>query len=718
MRTLLVDNYDSFTYNLFDLLTQVNGKEPEVVTNDTPRPNAEKLQATYDSIVISPGPGNPSRAADVGGWGTVFECSELPILGVCLGHQSMCQYYGATVSAAPEPRHGRPSAIDNVGTGLFVGIPSPFTAIRYHSLAVSQLPELLEPIAWSRDGVVMGVRHRRLPQWGVQFHPESIGTEHGFRLIQNFAQLTADWHGTQWRSPAIVAQPPSGEPERPLVSVAPPAPSSSSAERPPARPHTHRVVFRSQPLSADPELLFATLFGASMHSFWLDSSSGGRFSFMGDTSGPESRVAVAEVDRRSVTITSAEGDQVLTRDFFDWLRDDLADWSIEAPTLPFDFGLGWVGYLGYELKAECGGDRAHRSAEPDAILLFADRAVAIDHHTGRLYLLALVPVGDEAAADDWFAETAARITALTDAVPASTPPAVTATEVAARHDAKTYRSLIDQCMLELHRGETYEVCLTNALSAQVTLDGWQTYRRLRSISPAPYSAYLRSESLSVLSTSPERFLRIDADGLLESKPIKGTRPRGRDAVEDAALIQDLRSNPKDRAENMMIVDLVRNDLGRSAIAGSVHVPHLFEVETYATVHQLVSTVRACKRADVSSVDAVRRAFPGGSMTGAPKIRTMQIIDRLEGGPRGIYSGAIGYFSLTGAVDLGMTIRTVVVKPESAGYGVGGAIITLSDPEQEVAETRTKAAVFARLLDRPATDLIPERGPAAMSEAPA
>ena len=194
----------------------------------------------------------------------------------------------------------------------------------------------------------------------------------------------------------------------------------------------------------------------------------------------------------------------------------------------------------------------------------------------------------------------------------------------------------------------------------------------------------------MLSTSPERFLRISAGGEAESKPIKGTRPRGSSPEEDEALKDDLRSSVKDRSENLMIVDLVRHDLGITAELGTVEVPKLFDVETYATVHQLVSTVRSQLGRGATPVDCVRAAFPPGSMTGAPKHRTMSIIDDLENGPRGVYSGAIGFFSLNGAVDLSVLIRTAVASDDQLTYGVGGAIVALSDPGEEHKETTVKA----------------------------
>jgi para-aminobenzoate synthetase len=325
-------------------------------------------------------------------------------------------------------------------------------------------------------------------------------------------------------------------------------------------------------------------------------------------------------------------------------------------------------------------------------MIFADRAVAVDHRERAVHLLALEHP-DNAA---WLDDTAARLSAITP--PPPEPLRDELGPLTARHDPATYLELISACQREITAGETYEVCLTNRLAAHGKLDPWPAYRALRRDNPEPYSALLRLGELSVLSASPERFLRVSADGVAESRPVKGTRPRGATPAQDAALRDELAASQKDRAENLMIVDLVRNDLGSVAQLGSVTVEELFAVETFATVHQMVSTVRARLRPDATAVDCVRAAFPGGSMTGAPKIRTMSIIDRLEDGPRGVYSGALGYFSLTGAADLSIVIRTLVVEPDVVSYGVGGAIIALSEPDAELAETAVKATPLLRLLD--------------------
>lgn len=450
------------------------------------------------------------------------------------------------------------------------------------------------------------------------------------------------------------------------------------------------------PVSA--ERAFEARYRDRDHAFWLDSADNGRFSILGDASGPLARVARADVWAGEVRVASAAGVETISSGFFDWLERDLAFHIVDTPALPFGFTLGWVGYLGYELKAECDGDLAHRSPDPDAFLIFVDRAVVFDHDTGEVYLLALAPAAGDAATHRWLDETEARLGELVGEPPSEpAAPRTGGCDIRLRHDRDSYLKMIADCLTAIERGESYEICLTNEVTVDAALDPVAAYRYLRRISPAPFGALLRLGELSVLSTSPERFLSISAAGEVESRPIKGTRPRGATPEEDRRLRRDLAASEKDRAENLMIVDLVRNDLGSCAEVGSVEVPRIFEVETYATVHQLVSTIRARLAPGVSPVACVRAAFPGGSMTGAPKIRTMQIIDELEAGPRGVYSGAIGYFSLSGAVDLSIVIRTLVARAGSATFGVGGAIIASSDPAAEFEETAVKATPVLNLL---------------------
>jgi para-aminobenzoate synthetase len=752
VRILLVDNYDSFTYNLFHYLAEVYHHDPVVITNDDPAFRLRLLDE-FDSVVLSPGPGSPDRASDFGICAEIIASGRLPVLGVCLGHQGLAQVHGGTVRRAPEPRHGRTSAIWHDGTGLFAGLPSPLEVVRYHSLAVTELPRMLEATAWAPDGVVMALRHRTLPQWGVQFHPESIGTLGGHQLLANFGRLAGEYNARagRWRKPSTAAN--AAAPER-------------VAEAPRRR---LRVLAEELIGHRDPEVVFDRVFRGGDHPYWLDSSqAGGRlgeFSIMGDASGPLARIAGADVPSGTVTVTGRGTTTVVEDTFFDWLDRDLRSLDVETPDLPCEFALGWVGYLGYELKAQTGppaggakrsprssgpkeaaqtgppaggakrsprssgpkegaqtgGEAAHRAQTPDATMVFADRAIVIDHNLDITYLLALVEDDDEVPARTWLRDTARTLVDIATAEPESQPcpalapvpgrmllagdrmrpagerPRRSGERLRLRHDRGAYLDLIDACQEEIKAGETYEVCLTNVLETEADIDPWHAYRFLRRSSPAPFAAYLSFGDVSVLSTSPERFLRIDRDGVIESKPIKGTRPRGRTDQEDALLVADLATSEKDHAENLMIVDLVRNDLGRCSLVGSVTADPVFQIETFAAAHQLVSTVRARLRADCGAVAGVRAAFPAGSMTGAPKLRTMEIIDRLEAGPRGVYSGAIGYFSLTGAADLSVVIRTVVMTGRRITYGVGGAIIALSDPEAEYEETAVKATPLLKLL---------------------
>ena len=682
MKTLLIDNYDSFTYNLFQLLGEVNGEQPEVVRNDEASWD-ELARLPFDNVVISPGPGRPENPQDFGVCADAIRHAEVPLLGVCLGHQGICAAYGGHVERAAEAVHGRTSAVLHDGSPLFAGIPREFQAVRYHSLAAGwQLPDELEPTAWTSDGVLMAVAHRSRPLWGVQFHPESISTEHGRLLLSNFRDLTAAASRFRPQSPQRVT---SGR--------------SASGNDPPSL-----IVERLDTL-VDPGAAFTALYAASDNAFWLDSArldGGARFSFAGDASGPLSAVVTYDVGAREVTVERSGGSEAHHETIFDYLRREQERLKGVAPSdLPFDFACGFAGYLGYELKADCGGDAAHDSPLPDAAFVFANRMLAFDHEQGHTYLLCLTDAANAAAGEAWIAATKRRLKSLP--VPAEPPPAKAdranpPVEFTLARSRERYLDDIAVCRERLLDGETYEVCLTNRISAAVGADPLALYRELRRVNPAPFAAYLRFGDLAVLSSSPERFLRVGRDGWAEAKPIKGTARRGTTPAEDVRLAEDLRTSEKNRAENLMITDLLRNDLGRVCEVGTVHVPHLMQVETYATVHQLVSTVRGLLRAGVAAPDCARACFPPGSMTGAPKKRTMEILDELEQASRGVYSGAIGYFGLGGGCDLSVTIRTIVIAGEKATIGIGGAIVAQSDAGDEYREALLKGEAPMRAID--------------------
>jgi para-aminobenzoate synthetase len=679
MRTLLIDNYDSFTFNLFHLLGEVNGDEPIVMHNDELA--WEELAALpVDNIVISPGPGRPEHERDVGVSLEALRRAEVPVLGVCLGHQALAHVTGGAIDHAPEVMHGRLSAIEHDGHGLFAGIPQGFAAVRYHSLAVGALPAELRVTAWTDDAVVMGIEHRTRPLWGVQFHPESISTEHGRTLLRNFRDLTRARGRTRARAARPVG--------RPAVAA--------------------QVHHRTLATWCDPEASFVTLYGGHEHAVWLDSARAepglARFSFMGAPDGPLGQVVRYDVDTQALTVDRVDGREELRESVLDYCERELARLRADAAELPFDFTCGFAGYLGYELKAELGGELVHRSPLPDAALLLCDRMIAFDHDERRVHLLALADGSGVDGAEAWLAATERALATLSAPEPPA-PPVPGALAFVPREGRDAYLANVAACKHEIFEGETYEVCLTTELRSDGAIDPLAAYRVLRARNPAPHAAFLRLGEVAVLSSSPERFLRVDQERIVESKPIKGTAARAAHPAEDAYRAAALREDDKSRAENLMIVDLVRNDLGRVCALGTVDVPALMAIESYATVHQLVTTVRGRLRDHATAIDAVRAAFPGGSMTGAPKLRTMEIIDRLEAGARGVYSGALGFLSVNGTADLSIVIRTLVASPHGLQIGAGGAIVAASDPDAEHDEMLLKARA---LLEAVGGALVDER----------
>jgi para-aminobenzoate synthetase len=446
--------------------------------------------------------------------------------------------------------------------------------------------------------------------------------------------------------------------------------------------------------AVDCEQAFEALFGRERHAFWLDSCRPGprsRFSFIGAPSGALGAVLLADVEAGAVTVSAGGRTEERRESIFDCVERLLARLGPAGGGLPFGLDCGLVGYLGYELKADCEGDAAHRAPTPDAALMLADRVVAVDHVERRAYVVALADSADGGEAEAWIEDAAELLGSLPEpSEPDGEARPTGSFPVRPSRPRGRYLADVAECRRLLGAGDTYEVCLTNRFDGPALAEPFAAYRSLRRRNPAPFAAFLRFGELSVLSSSPERFLRVERDGRVEARPIKGTRPRGAAPADDARLAAELAADEKCRAENVTIVDLLRNDIGRVCRPGTVEVAGLMEVESYETVHQLVSTVRGRLRSEVSAPACVRACFPPGSMTGAPKKRTMEIIDELEGEARGVYSGAIGYFGLGGSCDLSVAIRTVVAGREGTSIGAGGAIVVDSDPDEEYEEMLLKA----------------------------
>jgi para-aminobenzoate synthetase component 1 len=407
-----------------------------------------------------------------------------------------------------------------------------------------------------------------------------------------------------------------------------------------------------------PTNAFIALYAENENAFWLDRehSAENRFSVIGSGS-------------------------PLPFESISKLRDQLENYDDQE--LPFDFRPGLVGWLGFE--------------QADSKFLRVESAMVFDHEKRHLYLIARTDHDEKFRR--WLDAALLRIGLIGGEslkyLAEVEEPRITA--ITPRHSDEEYLDLIRKAQQHISEGEVYQLCLTNQYQIVGSADPLATFIALRAINPAPYAGYFRISGTTLVSSSPEQFLRVEVDGTVSSKPIKGTRPRGLNAEEDSVIVEELRNNLKERAENLMIVDLMRNDLSMVCEPNSVSVEKLFDVESYATVHQLVSTIQGRLQVGLDASDAILAAFPGGSMTGAPKLRAIELIRELESGPRGVYSGVAGYLADNGSADFGMVIRSLVFQGDQITLGVGGGITIDSDPEAELAETKLKAKALLRAL---------------------
>jgi para-aminobenzoate synthetase len=823
LKLLLLDHYDSFTYNLADMLAQICTTPPIVLAADSARSWVE-LQEMYDlydldGIILSPGPGNPATdgklAIDI-----VEQCPDVPILGVCLGHQILGHVYGATVDTAPVPIHGQVRPIVQVAKNeedvLWKNIPKELLVTRYHSLAVqlNSLDDVPTPLLRTtavspEDGVLMAMQHCTLPHFGVQFHPESIGTVHGKQLIHNFCDI-CDERTCPSPNPNRQQQRQSLDAESALAANESQATNTATTpaeeqHQPPFAVYMHKVVSTMRP-----DQVMQSFLADNTHTFWLDEAfSDGQSAAISILGASDQRVeywgrekqkdcqGLFQWKHHAASETTEPTVKKLDTDILTYLQDqhchvtdavtlvefDGADHKAGnvqlnrlpedelQDVLPFDYRGGHVGYLGYEVRhdtaryleeQEHGQHRetsegkddltkgSSHSKIPTAAFLWADRSFVYDHQGGEWYLVGVAP-SDESpdSTIDWLRSTAKSMqewrglsgssasTEKNAGMAQVVPPIFTP-----NRPRETYNRNFDECIEQIRLGESYELCLTNQLETNVKVPGstpLELYNVLRRRNPAPFSAFLNWNSQSTIPTpeigtdaavalccsSPERFISVKRktkqldssakDGAasfkleVEAKPIKGTCARvipanGRtrtssEEAEDVERAQTLQSSLKNRAENLMIVDLLRNDMSRVCQTGSVHVAKLMDIESYATVHQMVSTIRgALDPSKASSIDVLKACFPGGSMTGAPKLRTMELIDSMEEGvSRGPYSGCLGYISLNGSMDMNIVIRTAVLTPAdehdawNISIGAGGAITALSESTDEYEEMILKSS---------------------------
>ena len=469
---------------------------------------------------------------------------------------------------------------------------------------------------------------------------------------------------------------------------------------------TRELIVRPLPFAVNCEEAYPLLTGGAEYSFWLDSareeSPMSVASYVGVV---PAQLSPLRVDSARAAAESGGEDPFAQLEAALARAPRVHPDTAAATGLPAGLRGGYVGYFGYEARAAMGMEHGHpvpgylpayEAPTPDSLWLPAVRYLVHEHArpgaAARSWL-----VGDES-----WCEAAERLlsTVLAPALSAAgerateNTPELTELLLFPAPAAEAYMDSVRASQHEIYEGNSYEVCLTAQTVARIPNPSqelfFELYRRQRAHNSAPYAAYLRCGDFSVLSSSPERFLSVDTHRNAQTKPIKGTVPRGATPEEDAAAAAWLRTDEKTRAENLMIVDLLRNDLSTVSDPASVRVPVLMGVESYSTVHQLVSTVSSRLREGVSAVAAARVCFPGGSMTGAPKPSTMQIIEGLEGRARGVYSGALGFVSADGSANLSIVIRTLVAHDEgTVTLAAGGAIVADSDPTAEYEEMLTK-----------------------------
>ena len=469
---------------------------------------------------------------------------------------------------------------------------------------------------------------------------------------------------------------------------------------------TRELIVRPLPFAVNCEEAYPLLTGGAEYSFWLDSareeSPMSVASYVGVV---PAQLSPLRVDSARAAAESGGEDPFAQLEAALARAPRVHPDTAAATGLPAGLRGGYVGYFGYEARAAMGMEHGHpvpgylpayEAPTPDSLWLPAVRYLVHEHArpgaAARSWL-----VGDESWCEAAEQLLSAAGECASENTPVNTPdnaPELAELLLFPAPAAEAYMDAVRASQHEIYEGNSYEVCLTAQTVARIPNPSpelfFELYRRQRAHNSAPYAAYLRCGDFSVLSSSPERFLSVDTHRNAQTKPIKGTVPRGATPEEDAAAAAWLRTDEKTRAENLMIVDLLRNDLSTVSDPASVRVPVLMGVESYSTVHQLVSTVSSRLREGVSAVAAARACFPGGSMTGAPKPSTMQIIEGLEGRARGVYSGALGFVSVDGSANLSIVIRTLVAHDEgTVTLAAGGAIVADSDPTAEYEEMLTK-----------------------------
>ncbi|KIW06019.1 aminodeoxychorismate synthase, variant 2 [Verruconis gallopava] len=600
----------------------------------------------------------------------------------------------------------------------------------------------------------MGLRHCEKPIYGVQWHPESICSTYGHEIMENFRSIVMNfWNLDPDRLRRRASRLSQTHVLREIGSetIITSKTSHSSEKEAEYRSQVLTTKNAYSVMSVDldgdllPEIVFDSLIKNSSQNgeAWLDSAKNrdqhSRYSYLA------SGIFSLSYSTRSKTVTlfrdgAPKSPISLNVSFWQWFNTFQEEIRCNTQYKPHEeqdhhnkatLQVGFIGYFGYEMKRESlagycwsPSDSSAKQAHPDAQFLFAQNVLRFDHQEKKWRLYGLVRLGDSdpIASYTKFESPIVQNKQQLDAYIRSAkalfnspifPRKVSETlpKFLSADSMNHYISSISRVRSAIKEGESYEMTLTTEFRAQLNgHDPFNLYRGLRERNPAPYSAFMNfpATEVTILSSSPERFISISGQGAVEMKPIKGTVAVSKNPEQDALQKHHLATDVKELAENLMIVDLIRNDLHGISHASSIKVPKLMQVESYETVHQLVTTIQSQVRPGVGAVQAIQSVFPPGSMTGAPKLRSVQILDTLEQKERGIYSGCLGYFCVSGATDQSVIIRTVVRTGNDLNIGAGGAITWLSNAQKEWEEVLIKARAVAdiEIVQRRADSLDP------------
>lgn len=800
-RVLFIDAYDSFSNNIIALLRSQCNVHVTKVYIDAEIADLEAFLEPYVAVVCGPGPGHPARSDDVGLFSKIWTLSDnnmLPVLGICLGFQSLAYTFGATICRLPQPRHGIRTRIVSSMSSIFEDTQH-FHTIQYHSLYVdvgqynsTELdPNLwkpfepcleLQPLAWEFEtqaeldstlranpsAILMAIKHLQKPFYGIQFHPESVCSDSSAsQVVSKWWLASLAWIASNRPSKLEIAD--NNALERPDASNWKTAlqtqagcwkfrGTSTNTTHPKGAPtsdlhlqHSESQVRLRLASSTLPrrnltvESIIEVL-GLEEDEIVILDSEMRQLPELGETSIigiilPDTTKFKYRVGTRYVALEQADRMELIdlglhNNDVFSIIKAFMSEHVIdEHYDRPFCGGL--IGYINYEACLETMGIHVPPSSHgPDICFAFVEHSILIDHTNQVVYLQSLETYESSPEVSRWLDEVTTKIDAISRRQSHGNSVAEFLSKQAFQSTLPVeseYRSKIAECKELINDGESYELCLTDQTSLALAAgsSSWDMYCKLRRQNPAPFASYVRLGPLTLLSTSPERFLswsraessshKADDESsdqyiTCQFRPIKGTvqkrqvRSDGSVHLMSREEATSILATDKEQAENLMIVDLIRHDLG--AVCENVYVKALMVVEEYESVFQLVSVIEGrlaistgLNSNKLSGIDCLAASLPPGSMTGAPKRRSCQLLRQIETAkPRSVYSGVLGYMCVSGKGDFSVVIRSIFKwsddgRPsESWNIGAGGAITTLSSEDDEWEEMLAKLRTTYRLFD--------------------